>query len=279
MADRRQGLSKEQCAAVLRALAQLHAASFALREGSPEEFAALAQSVREMFWTHSRRHAFEPFMRNANKETLRLIGDYYGSSETEFSRAFQQIADLGFEFLADIVTKVPENKKVLLHGDCWTNNLLFKTNDDGVVSAKLLDFQLARISAPMIDLIFFLFTSTKPKNVGNYLEEFLQVYYEEFERRLKAAGFTAAKLYPESELLADWIACVPYGLVVAGILAPALYCPDECLPNLESVKENSREAFVNEYGKVMQANTPESKEHLGRLVKLCVERKWLRILN
>jgi len=68
------------------------------------------------------------------------------------------------------------------HGDCWTNNMLFKNDEvTGKVSQTILvDLQICRESCIMADLTYFIYTSTDTKFRKAYLIEMLQWYHHQF---------------------------------------------------------------------------------------------------
>ncbi len=68
------------------------------------------------------------------------------------------------------------------HGDCWTNNMLFKEDEaTGKVSQTILvDLQICRESCIMADLTYFIYTSTDTKFRKDYLIEMLQWYHQQF---------------------------------------------------------------------------------------------------
>ncbi|KAH7713740.1 Protein C04F6.7 [Aphelenchoides avenae] len=80
---------------------------------------------------------------------------------------------------------------LLLHGDCWSNNLLFTRNDDGTPSNDVLaflDWQGVFAGNPMFDLATFLSQSADAE-VRREAEGFIiDLYFDELSAHLKAAG-------------------------------------------------------------------------------------------
>jgi tRNA A-37 threonylcarbamoyl transferase component Bud32 len=70
---------------------------------------------------------------------------------------------------------------VIVHGDLWMNNILFKYDSAGVpIDLKLIDLQLTRRGNIFEDLQYFIFTSTTPALRKKHLSEFLNTYYDSF---------------------------------------------------------------------------------------------------
>ncbi|CAG7829904.1 unnamed protein product, partial [Allacma fusca] len=70
---------------------------------------------------------------------------------------------------------------VLIHGDIWLNNALFKYDPEGnPTEVKFIDFQLTRRGNILEDLKYFFFTSTTPAFRKAHLYQSLDVYYNAF---------------------------------------------------------------------------------------------------
>lgn len=55
----------------------------------------------------------------------------------------------------------------LTHRDLWINNVMFHSSQGKLDGFKIFDFQLYNISSPMMDLLYFLFTSM-PRNFEGF---------------------------------------------------------------------------------------------------------------
>ncbi|RZF48571.1 hypothetical protein LSTR_LSTR016926, partial [Laodelphax striatellus] len=66
--------------------------------------------------------------------------------------------------------------KVLNHGDFWTNNILYKYDDQGnILDLKLVDFQFTRSASPAMDLQLFFVTSLCDRTDIEHLTEIYRV--------------------------------------------------------------------------------------------------------
>ncbi|RXG60647.1 hypothetical protein Avbf_04791 [Armadillidium vulgare] len=75
--------------------------------------------------------------------------------------------------------------EVLIHGDCWTNNLLFKYNSKNKpVDLRLVDLQVSRLASPGSDINYFVYTSLTGDTRSKYFHDLLDAYYQSFSKVL-----------------------------------------------------------------------------------------------
>ena len=79
-----------------------------------------------------------------------------------------------------------------------------------------IDLQLSRLGNPIIDLMYFIFTSTTPFVRKQHLTEWLQIYYNTFFadlKTLKTAGLISdVEIYSYEDMLKDWNLGITYGV-------------------------------------------------------------------
>jgi len=73
-----------------------------------------------------------------------------------------------------------ENLNVILHGDCWMNNMMFRYENNQPDAVKLIDFQISFYNSFANDLQYFIFSSAKADVITNSLDELLTKYFEKF---------------------------------------------------------------------------------------------------
>jgi Ecdysteroid kinase-like family len=219
MADRRLGLDEAHCRVVLAELARLHAASFVLKHKMPDKFEELRGCVKDMFWDEDRKFAFEPFTQSCFEETLRTINIHFKNhdkSSKKYVTAYEQLMTRGYDFIAGIVRGTKLGDQVITHGDCWTNNVLFKYEKEQPVDVKFLDFQLPRISTPALDLTYFLFNSPKCQTMTQNYDSLLDFYHESLSRALSENSLSGDEVFSRSHLDEEMARAAPYGLTMAG---------------------------------------------------------------
>ncbi|XP_059479515.1 uncharacterized protein LOC132199081 [Neocloeon triangulifer] len=280
MADRRRGLDLAHCKVVLGELAKLHAASFILKKANLEVFEELRPFVKDMFWDEDRKFAFEPFVTSCFEETLRTIKPYFDNDDKNiYLQNYRKLIDRGYEFIANIIRGTALGDQVITHGDCWTNNLLFKyESEQKPADVRFLDYQLPRITTPAADVTYFLFTSPKCQMMSENYDELLKTYHESLASIFKEHAMDPEKIFSREKLYEEMARTAPYGLTMAGIVVPAVCVPPEHTPDMEKVSGETRDHFVQEYARQMQADTPEAREQLALLLKHCVDRGFFKNL-
>jgi thiamine kinase-like enzyme len=109
----------------------------------------------------------------------------------------------------------------ILHGDCWSNNMMFKYQDpqnySEVEEMNLLDFQLGMVGTPVCDLSYFFYTGGS-KQLFDKLEDYLNIYHESFCTAAKNLGSDPEKLLPREALTRDWKIHSRFGLLLSLLL-------------------------------------------------------------
>lgn len=67
-----------------------------------------------------------------------------------------------FAYMFDCVKRNPDTLFVVAHGDLWVNNIMWQyDNQNQCVGVKFIDLQTLRFTSPVIDVLHFMYTSTK----------------------------------------------------------------------------------------------------------------------
>ncbi|XP_013107736.2 uncharacterized protein LOC106087291 [Stomoxys calcitrans] len=193
-ACRLDGLDMEHTKAVLRKLAQFHAASACrfVTKGAYSDtltgnmdspfISGLCQMVKAF------KH---PFLSNLN--LYENGGAYKCSMNAFFDHAVEKVVN-GRK-------SNPEHFNVLNHGDCWSNNILFKHTDDGEVDDVLfVDFQNTNYGSPAQDLYVFIISSTQCNIKVSQFEHLIHYYHQHLEEHLKLLKYPLEQIPSLREL-------------------------------------------------------------------------------
>jgi len=78
-------------------------------------------------------------------------------------------------FMGNVVTPID----TCCHGDFWSNNIMFKYDQEGKVAETILvDFQLINYGHPAYDVLYLLYLSTDSQFRSQHMEDYLHQYWE-----------------------------------------------------------------------------------------------------
>lgn len=109
---------------MLKAYAEWHALSFALKDQKPQEYAELTKNLDESPFKNFFRTMFGTLLDHTQNQLFVMLEE---KGEVELLQKYKNL--LGNEKGSIVLEKVvdePEEVSVVLHGDCWNNNLMFK---------------------------------------------------------------------------------------------------------------------------------------------------------
>lgn len=173
MVDRTLGLDGTHARMSIKAIAKLHASSVKLSESDPTIFDRYTTGL----WTRQ-TDAFHGFFQSA----FDALTDEIYSWGPEWHYYADKMRNLQPYFIEQTLSVVDnecdDDLRVFLHGDMWTNNLMFKYDAEGVpIDVIILDFQFCCHATPAIDLFYFFFASTSDEIRQNCLDEYMHYYY------------------------------------------------------------------------------------------------------
>lgn len=123
MFDKRKQMDFSHITLVAKGLAKYHALSFAMRDQQPEKFHKMTQ-IDSAMYDMTGREAFYDLCDFGLKQALKAIDE---GGITEFYENVKKIKDNCEEYMESCFNATgSENYRVLSHGDCWNNNMMFK---------------------------------------------------------------------------------------------------------------------------------------------------------
>ncbi|XP_078053738.1 uncharacterized protein LOC144479100 [Augochlora pura] len=255
MADRRKGLELDHLKRALKALAGFHALSLTLRETRPEEFARLtdpdgSQSIREVFFRTEHEEWYRQYYQEAAKNAIEMVSEGLSTrvepKRLEIMQKFRAfLNDNVFFRTMSEVAAVRGPLTVFCHGDCWTNNILFK--DDAEPNEEdvcLVDFQLTRVGSLALDLVNFLYCCTSGEIRRAHMTQLLQHYHFHLMSSLHILNPDNPAKDPSVmwELLNEEMRrCGRFGIGIALDILPMSTCESEEAPDMYEKLETGKE--------------------------------------
>lgn len=255
MAERTKGLDLQHSKIVMKLIGKYHAATAIILQRDSsflEEFKVCARYVSGN--DRNLRHVASivmPIIRNA----IAQIPDFPSGLLDKLNKLGQTITD----DLEKLVVYRPQRFNVLLHGDLWVNNLMFRYLNGEAVSVKFVDFQESYISSPVHDILLFLFSSITEEVELNNFELLIDEYYKTLTETLNMLNYDGIP-YTFKDFKDDMREYALIAVFSTLFVFPlALACEDNTTP-FEGTSRGHTDYFVNVY------NNPHYISKLWRIL-------------
>lgn len=242
-ASRFEGLDLNHSTLVLESLGKFHAASLLLKENDPNALKSFTNSI----WSGSNSDMMKQFLCTTIKFISEDIVTWKNYEKTEhYSQKFRNLGTDVVERILNLMKINDDKLNVLLHGDSWVNNFMFRYDSSGnPVEVKFVDFQISFINSPAIDLQYFIFSSTNPRLRFTHIDTFLRIYYNSFEETLKRLNYKLKTPYGLDQLKKDFEEKYFWGLIVFITIFPHFLAPsNETLEPDELIKADKNKLQI-----------------------------------
>ncbi|XP_027216158.2 uncharacterized protein [Penaeus vannamei] len=236
MADRKKGLDFAHAVLVLQELARIHASSVLLQRKHSVEDLRVRHKFLALDWTNNSKIPREDMAVAISGDLLAATAIAENSKGYEdMARWLRELGPRGVDvFDEQLETRPPF--AMLGHGDCWTNNFVFRYDDGGhPVEVMLLDLQLCRQGSPALDLQTLMYSSINGALRWNSLPHFLQTYTSSFDATVEAGGIPP--LFTVEELTEEYNARSMYGVLMASMYIPLMVVDSEDAPDFTKVDD------------------------------------------
>lgn len=205
MWDKRQVLNGKILRMIFNKYGKFHALSFAFKDQNYEKYTQIANELKDIYCEFSEDDDFLKSLRNSVLTACEAV------NEIDVTKAKQIKDSLENPDQRYCSIKVYDGQySGLVHGDCWSNNSLYKFREDGSVEdIKFIDFQLSRNSSPVHDLSYFFYSGASAEDFKK-VDEYLEIYHKSFSDFAKELGSDPEKLLPLNVLKSEW---KKYGLL------------------------------------------------------------------
>ncbi|XP_046393171.1 uncharacterized protein LOC124161053 [Ischnura elegans] len=247
-----EGLDYAHSSAAMKALGKLHALSVVAEKLLDPDSGGWAESIRnfdedKVFYVQRpgeprcpSQDMIEEFLRNF-KEMCRETEGLPKKAVT--CGALDKVLDGVFPFFCRMRQTPPRNRRVIIHGDCWVNNMMFKyvKGEDGAdkpADVKFFDLQMTRCGHPSTDFLYFLYMSTRKAARDKYFSTLAEDYHRSFAETFGALVHGPPP-YSLDEFKKDLTGKYKlYGPIIGIIHSPMIMLGDDfLLPNAEDLTD------------------------------------------
>lgn len=101
----------------------------------------------------------------------------------------------------------------------------------------LIDFQISRCASPVLDLVYFLFTSTTKEMRDAHLEEVLSIYHTALSATVNRLDSDADRLFSYADFRQQLTKFGKYGAMIAPMLLQVITADAADIPDLDKLAD------------------------------------------
>ncbi|XP_047500994.1 uncharacterized protein LOC125047013 [Penaeus chinensis] len=232
---------------VVQEIARLHAASRLLQKAlSPDPLAARYPPFSRRWMEEAPEREVFSALFAGHLEGAAILAEKEGGRYARVAPWLREVKGGIVDLLAGELARYSPEVAVLAHNDCWTNNVLFRYDARGrPCSVALLDFQMATMSSPAIDIVYFLYTSLDEKARKDHQQDLLSAYYGTFSEILRKGG--AQVPFCLEELHHECRRKIVFGCLMGLIILPAaLSEAEDCIADPDALTEATMDDYTRQ---------------------------------
>uniref|UniRef100_A0A2A4JX92 CHK kinase-like domain-containing protein n=1 Tax=Heliothis virescens TaxID=7102 RepID=A0A2A4JX92_HELVI len=195
MLDKFKSLSNECVRNVLKGLATYHSLSFVLKKQEPEKYEDIKNKLTDGWSVVFSNPMMDIRWTLLESETIAFLDDKH--KHLVENKLINMLKGR-----AQFLQSEDESYSVIQQGDAWTNNIMFKLEDDSIQSI-MIDYQFSTNGNPTLDLLYIIFNCTDHETRSKYYHSWIDHYYLELDKSLSNFGLKASLVYPRNQLDID----------------------------------------------------------------------------
>ncbi|XP_063932763.1 uncharacterized protein LOC135144643 isoform X3 [Zophobas morio] len=237
MANRKIPLTFEHIKLVLESYGKWHAFSLALRYKRPDSFKQLVENLGDMWSIYILK-----------TKLARVFFQYY----EEVRKFWENGTDVALvKFSENEVTSILTSllsedldHTVIIHGDCWTNNFMFKEKSGKPTEVCLIDWQFSGLASPVFDLSYFIYTCVDTGKYKN-VEELLKIYHSAVCGYLRKLKCVPEDIVSFNTLMKHWRKFSCCGLIIGTFILRFSLSEGGEVPDFIETAEKGRSFLEN----------------------------------
>ncbi|OWR43359.1 uncharacterized protein LOC116773618 [Danaus plexippus] len=270
-AVRQDGIDYEHCKIILKTLAKYHSLSFAMRDQQPDDFDRLSDYIFETYYDPRLWNWYRKFFK-------RICGIAIDAVEKEYPNTIyvEKIKEFAVpeDRYKDMIRATRDRTNcVISHGDSWTNNFLFKYNNNVPVATKIIDFQISRCASPVLDVCFVFSACTEQELRTKYYDKLIDYYYEVLSQRITELGSDPNRLYSYDTYMMELKKYSYFGLLFSFESTPMIILPPEDAINMEMAGDQKRD--IDDFWTLPPFKTKEGRLREANNVVHCVDKGFI----
>ncbi|XP_037783238.1 uncharacterized protein LOC119579474 [Penaeus monodon] len=268
MADRKKGLDIPHMRLALEELGKFHASSYLLQQKTPHEDLIERHRFLGVEWL-----SYSDVVASMVKEleSAAAVAESCTGYEN-VARWLREIQPRAIDMFGELSKSRPPFH-VVWHGDCWTNNFLFRYNAKGEpVDVVLLDLQCCQKGSLAADLQMLMSLSISTHSRRHNLALFLQEYFSSFSATMSAGGLPSP--FTLEELREEYNAKFMFGALMGAMFIPVMVGDAEDAPDYTQVIDDTEKFFDERRKQILNMldRNPLLRERMCGLFDDCIEK-------
>ncbi|KAJ8669698.1 hypothetical protein QAD02_000957 [Eretmocerus hayati] len=202
----------------LRAIANFHACTYAMKEKTPGKFHKIVKKIVNTRYNNPPLN--ESFVSNLHNRLRRVTRalSRRNDCEVDFIHKISSILEDCFTQVMLKTVQPVEPLATIVHGDCTINNVMFrKSIEKGrgeMLEAMLIDFALMIYSSPAIDISTFIYLSCSREDIKKNTEKFIKIYHDCLRNDMENRGVWKPEKYSFKVFWEDYKKRAIFGYVM-----------------------------------------------------------------
>ncbi|KAK9874583.1 hypothetical protein WA026_005416 [Henosepilachna vigintioctopunctata] len=230
--DRTKAMDMNHIMMVLRNYGIFHGLSMAMKHREPELFKKLTKDLDNVMVAFCEMNEVVGIFEEGMKHAMKLLEE---AGREDLVEKFKPIVN-NIEYQLVKESK-EEDKLVITHGDCWTNNMLFQykqEKDSKPRNVCFVDFQLSTLDSPVKDLSYFIYACCDKSSLDQF-DLLLNTYYDSLSCTLRDLDCRAENCLTLQLLKEHWKNYSVYGLVFSTMVTKLALSSSDDAPDINEV--------------------------------------------